>query len=318
MHCTFSKKKKNYLQFLPRIHHSCTPCSSPPSLWSLNNGRRKQRNHSEASFCVIPFNISSPFFLFTPAKCDSSFSPNVNYLIDCGSSHPTLLKDGRTFKSDRETTSLLSTTEDLQISLDSYLSPSVPSSSSLPLHQTARVFQEESTYSFYIYKSGRLWVRLYFFPLPDPSYNLTSAVFSVQTNQHVLLHEFSVRNNDTSVFKEYLVNVSDSRFSLKFKPKKNSFAFINAIEVVSAPDTLISDSATALSPHGEFKGWDQPIYNKAWTDAIVNRIEVMKMSNDADSLDGFFSVDGKYEGAKFSNQGATIATAFFLFWGSPN
>ena len=64
--------------------------------------------------------------------------------------------------------------------------------------------------------------------------------------------------------------------------------------------------------------WDQPIYNKAWTDAIVNRIEVMKMSNDADSLDGFFSVDGKYEGAKFSNQGATIATAFFLFWGSPN
>ena len=54
------------------------------------------------------------------------------------------------------------------------------------------------------------------------------------------------------------------------------------------------------------------------TDAIANGIEVMKMSNNADSLDGFFSVDGKYEGAKFSNQGATIATAFFLFWGSPN
>ncbi|KAL2322046.1 hypothetical protein Fmac_026425 [Flemingia macrophylla] len=190
---------------------------------------------------------------FSLAKCDSTFSPPVNYLIDCGSSHPTQLKDGRTFKSDRETTSLLSTAEDVQISLDSNLSSAVPSSS-LPLYQSARVFQEESTYSFYISKTGRLWIRLYFFPLSHPSYNLTSAVFSVQTDQYMLLHEFSAQNNDSPVFKEYLVGVSDSRFSLKFKPKKNSFAFINAIEVVSAPDTLISDSATAISPLGEFKG----------------------------------------------------------------
>ncbi|ESW27278.1 hypothetical protein PHAVU_003G188000 [Phaseolus vulgaris] len=192
-------------------------------------------------------------FLFTLPKCNSSFTPLVNYLLDCGSSHPTQLTDGRTFKSDRETTSLLATAEDVQISLDSNLSSSVPSSL-LPLYQTARLFQEESTYSFYISKTGRLWVRLYFFPLSNPSYNLTAAVFSVQTNHHVLLHEFSVRNSDSPVFKEYLVNVSDSRFSLKFKPMKNSFAFINAIEVVSAPDNLISDSAIALSPLREFKG----------------------------------------------------------------
>nr|KYP55480.1 putative receptor-like protein kinase At5g61350 family [Cajanus cajan] len=70
----------------------------------------------------------------------------------------------------------------------------------------------------------------------------------------MLLHEFSARNNDSSIFKEYLVNVYKSRFSLIFKPKKNSIAFINAIEVVSAPDTLISDTATAVSPLGEFKG----------------------------------------------------------------
>ncbi|RDX80131.1 putative receptor-like protein kinase, partial [Mucuna pruriens] len=208
---------------------------------------------------VKPPIVSSLYFIlhlffFSLIKCDSSFTPHVNYLINCGSSHPIQLRDGRTFKSDRETTSLLSTPEDVQISVQSDLSSSVPSSS-LPLYQTARVFQEESTYSFYISKTGTLWVRLYFFALPHPSYNLTSAVFSVQTNHYVLLHEFYVRNNDSPVFKEYLVNVSENRFSLKFKPKKKSFAFINAIEVVSAPDSLISDSATALSPLGEFKGF---------------------------------------------------------------
>ncbi|KAG5097265.1 hypothetical protein JHK82_047119 [Glycine max] len=228
-------------------------------------------------------------FLFTLAKCDSSFSPNVNYLIDCGSSHPTQLKDGRIFKSDRETTSLLSTTEDLHISVNSNLSPSIPSLS-LPLYQTARVFQEESTYSFYISKSGRLWIRLYFFPLPDPSFNLTSAVFSVQTNHHVLLHEFSAWNNDSPVFKEYLVNVSDSIFSLEFKPKKNSFAFINAIEVVSAPDTLISDSATALSPLGEFKG----LLNSALEVSYRINVGGPVITPDNDTLSRTWETDGSY------------------------
>lgn len=211
------------------------------------------------------FNFFSIFilmiFLFTPSNSDSttidhSLSPYVNYLIDCGSSTKTQLIDGRIFKSDRETTSFLSTTEDIQVSVDFIninLPPSLPPSS-LPLYQTARVFTEQSSYTFYISKTGRLWIRLYFFPISNPSYNLTSFVFSVYTDHFVLLHEFSHSNNNSLVFKEYLVNVSDTRFSLKFIPKKKSFAFINAIEIVSAPDTLISDSATQVSPLGEFNG----------------------------------------------------------------
>lgn len=101
---------------------------------------------------------------------------------------------------------------------------------------------------------GRLWVRLYFFPLPHRSYNLTSAIFTVQTDHVVLLHDFSVKDNTSFVYKEYLLNVSDSRFSLKFIPRKKSIAFINAIEVVSAPDPLIPDTATSVSPNGEFHG----------------------------------------------------------------
>ncbi|KAI4343911.1 hypothetical protein L6164_011204 [Bauhinia variegata] len=199
-------------------------------------------------------------FVFSLTNCasvsDSHFSPPNNYLIDCGSTNKTKLKDGRIFKSDYDTTSLLSTNEDVQASVDSInikASSSVPLSS-LPLYQTARIFPEESTYTFHISKTGPLWVRLYFFPLPHSSYNLTSAVFSVQTERIVLLHDFSMRTNITLLFKEYLINVSDSKFSLKFKPKKKSFAFINAIEVVSAPDALISNSAATVPPVGESKG----------------------------------------------------------------
>lgn len=97
-------------------------------------------------------------------------------------------------------------------------------------------------------------MRLYFYPLPHPKYTLTEAVFTVTTDSIVLLHDFSVKDNATLVFKEYLVNINSDRFSLQFSPKKNSFAFINAIEVVSAPDTLISDTAAAVSPVGDFNG----------------------------------------------------------------
>lgn len=177
----------------------------------------------------------------------------------------------------------------MQISLHSNLSSSIPSSL-LPLYQTARVFQDQSTYSFYICKPGRLWLRLYFFPLSNPSYNLTTALFSVHTDHQVLLHEFSARNNDSPVFKEYLVNVSDTRFSLKFKPIKSSFAFINAIEVVSAPDDLISDSATALSPRPESK------------DLFISALEVSYRINvggptitpDNDTLARTWETDGSY------------------------
>ncbi|KAI5416654.1 probable receptor-like protein kinase At5g61350 [Lathyrus oleraceus] len=210
------------------------------------------------------YNFSPLFILlllhlfFIPSTCvynsitdsysDYSFTPSVNYLIDCGSSFKTQLQDGRIFKSDRETTSFLSTTEDIQISVDSLNLMNLSHSSALPLYETARVFTEDTTYTFYISQMGRLWIRLYFFPLPNPTYNLSSSVFSVHTDHFVLLHEFSQSNNDSLVFKEYLVNVSYHRFSLKFKPKKNSFAFINAIEIVSAPDILVWDSAIQVTP----------------------------------------------------------------------
>ncbi|KAI3927392.1 hypothetical protein MKX01_027623 [Papaver californicum] len=184
----------------------------------------------------------------------SSYAPGDNYLIDCGSPQPTKIDD-RTFRSDKQSASLLSTEEDIQVSVPvSNINITTTPSSILPLYPTARVFSGESTYSFFISHTGRHWLRLYFCPLPHPSYNLTSAVFIVSTDEFVLLHDFNVPNQNTSVFKEYMINITSDTFSLRFSPKKNSYAFINAVELISVPDILISDSATAVSSLGEFRG----------------------------------------------------------------
>ncbi|XVE54756.1 hypothetical protein DITRI_Ditri03aG0107300 [Diplodiscus trichospermus] len=190
----------------------------------------------------------SPVVFSSPA----AYRPPDNYLIDCGSSSETKLDDGRTFKSDSEASSYLSTSEDMQTSIDSIpssaLSNSTPSSMA-DLYKTARIFLSQSTYTFFISKPGKHWVRLYFYPLPHPQYDLKDAVFTIHADRFVLLHDFSVTDDTKVVFKEYLVNATSERFSLIFKPKKDSYAFINAIEIVAIPDELLPDSASSV-PQG--------------------------------------------------------------------
>ncbi|TXG50534.1 hypothetical protein EZV62_023058 [Acer yangbiense] len=191
-------------------------------------------------------------FLINFSSLAATYSPPNNYLIDCGSPQKTLLDDGRTFKSDHDSSSFLATKEDIQTSIDSI--PVNISSSSLPLYRSARIFREESKYTFFVSQPGRHWVRLYFYPLPHPSINLTNAIFTVQTNEFVLLQDFSMKDNTKVVFKEYLINITTDRFSIIFKPKKDSYAFVNAIEVVSVPGSLISDSAATVSSKSTFTG----------------------------------------------------------------
>ncbi|KVI06436.1 probable receptor-like protein kinase At5g61350 [Cynara cardunculus var. scolymus] len=192
---------------------------------------------SKLSFTVL-------CIMFYSLSTNARFTPPENYLIDCGSPENTILDDGRTFKSDPQSVSFLSTDENIFAT----------SISAPPLYRTARIFNTESVYKFLVFQPGRHFLRLYFFPLHHPSYNLTTAVFTVKTDGLVLLHDFSATNNSDSHFKEYLINVTSDYFSLVFSPLKKSFAFINAIEFVSAPNELVSDSATTVSPAGVFNG----------------------------------------------------------------
>ncbi|CAN6470293.1 unnamed protein product [Victoria cruziana] len=243
---------------------------------------------AESTKIGIPHTFTVFFFVFffiissCNAASATSFSPSDSYFLACGSPNNVKLDDGRSFLSDPQSSSFLSTPEDIIASWPSsaisFLSNRggdngtvavYPSSSAYPLYMTARIFREESTYSFYISEPGRYWVRLYLYPLPNSYYNLTSADFSVTTDHFVLLHSFSPRDNVTTVFKEYLINISSDRFSLKFNPSKNSFAFINAIEVVSAPSSLIPDGgASTIDPVGDFQGLS------AYALQVVHRLNV--------------------------------------------
>ncbi|CAN6585125.1 unnamed protein product [Malus baccata var. baccata] len=241
-----------------------------------------------------------------PPPPTATFSPSDNFLIDCGSSQQTKLDDGRTFKSDRDTASLLSTTEDVQTSVDSITanaSSSIPPSSQ-PLYRTARIFSEKSTYSFYINKPGQHWIRLYFYPLPHNTYNLTRAVFSVNTDKYVLLHDFSVTDNTTLVFKEYILNVTENRFSLHFDPKKKSCAFVNAIEVVSAPDTMFNNSATSVSPVGDFNS----LANYAFQVRYRVNIGGQLISPGNDTLSRTWEPDSAYNVFPQGAKNASVAT----------
>ncbi|XP_060968185.1 probable receptor-like protein kinase At5g61350 [Cannabis sativa] len=214
------------------------------------------------------FSIFLIIFLFhfpNTTSSSSTFSPPDNYLIDCGSSEQTRLSDGRNFKSERDAASLLSAEDEVQASVEfsaiansakaaaslfssSSINGSIVPPSSLPLYATVRIFSHESTYSFHISQPGPHWIRLYFYPVPDPTHNLTAAIFKVSAGNYVLLENFSAM---TFAFREFLVNITGDRFSLVFKPKKKTVAFVNAIELVSAPNTLISDSVPAVYPPGQ-------------------------------------------------------------------
>ncbi|KAM1151751.1 hypothetical protein FF1_034458 [Malus domestica] len=181
------------------------------------------------------------------------FTPQDNFLIDCGATNKATLPDGRTFKTESESTQQLKANDDNKVSIDK---ADVPS----PLYLTARIFKSDATYTFHMARPGWHWIRLHLYPLSNSVFDLQKAKFNVMTDKYTLLHNFNVnenKNNNTKnqiFMKEYLLNITEQQFSIKFSPMKNSAAFINAIEVVSAPDNLITDTANNLQPASQFQG----------------------------------------------------------------
>ncbi|KAK8993943.1 hypothetical protein V6N11_008155 [Hibiscus sabdariffa] len=212
------------------------------SFVSAKRGRRRLSEPPAMAPASVPPVSSSP--------SPSSFDPSDDYLINCGASSEAKLDDGRVFKSDADTSSYLSTNEDVSTTTDSIPESAFTNStllSTMDIYKTARIFTSDSTYSLFISKPGKHWVRLYFYPLRHDKYDLKAAVFTVQTDKYVLLHDFSM-NDSKVVLKEYLVDATQ-HFSIIFKPKTDSFAFINAMEIVAIPNELLSDSASSV-PQG--------------------------------------------------------------------
>ncbi|KAG1358996.1 Receptor-like protein kinase THESEUS 1 [Cocos nucifera] len=200
--------------------------------------------------------------LASSASGDSSvqFTPADNILIDCGATSPVAMPDGRSFKTDSQANSHLSAKDEIQVSVAN-ATTDVPS----PLYLSARVFRQEATYSFRLNRPGWHWIRLHFYPINNTDFDLTKASFGVQTDENVLLHSFYVDNPNEWVLKEFLINATmDDQLKLKFQPLADEVAFINGIEVVSAPDILISDTGSTLVPVGEINGLSTNAYQTVY------------------------------------------------------
>lgn len=217
--------------------------------------------------------------------CSSlQFNPVDNYLIDCGSSKNTSIGT-RVFMADSSSLVTLLTLQTLFVN-----TTSKPNSSTtdLALYQTAIIFGGTSNYTFPIKKQGGHFVRLYFYPFNHESRNLSTARFSVSAQSFTLLRDF--RPTSVPVVKEYVLNITSDSLVLNFIPYKDSFAFLNALEVISIPDELIPNSAKTFNPSGE--------QNNLWKHALekVARVNMGKrvVNPENDSLWRHWDSDFSY------------------------
>uniref|UniRef100_A0A7N0V5U1 Protein kinase domain-containing protein n=1 Tax=Kalanchoe fedtschenkoi TaxID=63787 RepID=A0A7N0V5U1_KALFE len=162
------------------------------------------------------------------------FVPVDNILIDCGSPGNTSVGD-RVFLADNLDPTVLTTTQNISTKTTSL--NFVSSVYSQSLFATARILKGTSSYVFPIKQQGRHWIRLYFFPFADGAYDLSEGKFAVSAQNFTLLKDFRIRNG--SVVKEYSLNITSDELILTFTASPDSFAFINALEIVSLPDEVV-------------------------------------------------------------------------------
>ncbi|GLU13501.1 hypothetical protein SLE2022_301340 [Rubroshorea leprosula] len=160
-----------------------------------------------------------------------------HFFINCGSKANSSRSDGRTFIGDLIYPGSLSFTKQGSNSATN-------SQTSDVLYQTARIFKQQSSYKFDIDTAGYYLVRLHFFNSTDVS----TAVFYVSTARFSLLKNFTTRTSSSNdgnspLIDEFLLNITQGKFSIYFTPQGSSFAFINALEVFLAPEYLIPDQA---------------------------------------------------------------------------
>lgn len=227
-----------------------------------------------------------------------SFTPADNYLIACGSSQ-NVSYQGRTFVPDSGHSSL-SLKSGTSVAVNSSSSSIVPSS----LYQSARVFSGIASYEFDIKQEGRHWIRLYFFPVPNSSHNLSSAPITVVTDDFVLLNNFTFKNfNGSYLFKEYAINVTSDSLTLTFIPSNNSVSFVNAIEVVSIPDDVLPEQALALNPSAPFSGLSVLAFETVYRINMGGPL----VTSQNDTIGRTWENDEKYLHVNSSAQGVTTS-----------
>ncbi|KAM7274965.1 hypothetical protein ACFE04_016831 [Oxalis oulophora] len=183
--------------------------------------------------------------LFTLSLSSSTFSPIDNYLINCGSFTDSII-DNRRFTSDHssDSTSILFN--------DYNPFPNLPQ-----IYHSAKILNSPSKYHFIIKDPGTHTVRLHFHQFKNSPVDISRAQFHVLVNGYVVLSNFSVQYDQMLVVKEYFIWASSEKLVITFVPaKRSNFAFINAIEVISAPKDVIVDTANYLNGDNKVDNFD--------------------------------------------------------------
>ncbi|KAF8075552.1 hypothetical protein N665_1086s0003 [Sinapis alba] len=189
------------------------------------------------------------FVIFLSSSIPSlSFSPADDYLVNCGSNVDSTV-DNRRFVSEASEVKFFLSEGSVSLQGEN-LAPNVPQ-----IYRTARVFARKAKYEFNVREKGTHMVRLHFNRLTSSKIDLSDAEFHVTVNGHVVLRNFNGNDDDSSSkVREFLIWVDAGEIVVRFVPSNDSkLAFVNAIEVISAPKDLIADVATSVSRDGTGK-----------------------------------------------------------------
>ncbi|GLT31646.1 hypothetical protein SLA2020_063680 [Shorea laevis] len=188
-----------------------------------------------------------------PSATAAVYNATDIILLDCGATSNTTSQDGRNWEADPH--SKYSPYNGPNASFSSEASsqkPSVPHD----IYLSALIIRSKFTFNFPVL-SGPKFLRLYFYPETYSGHDTATSFFSVTANGYTLLNNFSASLTVLAVvppaaflIKEYVVTVWDKQMlNVTFTPSPGSFAFINAIEIVSMPSVLyLSGSEIPLVP----------------------------------------------------------------------
>ncbi|GKV50542.1 hypothetical protein SLEP1_g57244 [Rubroshorea leprosula] len=172
------------------------------------------------------------------AAATAGYNATDIILLDCGATSNTISQDGRNWEADPY--SKYSPFNNPNASFSSYASSQLRSLPQDP-YPSALIICSKFTFSFPVL-SGPKFIRLYFYPETYSGLDAATFFFSVTANHYTLLNNFSASwtiHALGSFIKEYVVTVWDGQMlNVTFTPSPDSFAFINAIEIVSMPSLL--------------------------------------------------------------------------------
>ncbi|XP_057951745.1 probable receptor-like protein kinase At5g24010 [Malania oleifera] len=248
----------------------------------------------------------------------AAFTPQDNFLINCGSNADTSIDD-RLFLADstKPGSNFLSPSPEKSLSLKNQNPPLGSGATSL-LYLTARVFTSVSSFTFPVHRVGSLYIlRLHFSPFVSSNFNLSSAHFEVFVNGFKLLNNFSTK---AFVLKEYIVKIDKNFVQILFSPASDeprpSFAFVNAVEMFSAPDNLFTDEGLRLV--GPADG--APLENNSKVFETIHRVNVggSKITPRNDTLWRTWVPDENFLVLKSSAKNATISHSPNYWEGGPS